>query len=356
MEVNDLYVYSVFNGLLDDGQVPYRDFGFEYPPLAAPVIWVPWAISSAHFDWSLGAFMLLWWLGAQELVRRLAGTTGAWLMAASPVVCGALVRTHFDAVPVAITLGALLCLTRRKDAAAFVLLALGGLTKLFPLVLAPLAALWARSLRGLLLAAAVTLAGVLPFVAMGGFDFMLRFHLDRPVQLESTPASVVYGISDPGKDNAFKSDGVTGPTADAVQALFTLLQLAALAGITYAARFRPRDRDHLLRCAFAAVLAFVALGKVLSPQYVMWLYPFAAIAWVRGDRTAAACTFAAIAVTQVWFPSRYFDLVAEDPTLLGVVALRNTLLLTALAATAGALVRSRPLAASGPVRTSPARP
>ena len=38
--VNDLYVYGVYADLLHAGQLPYVDFGFEYPPLAAVPIWL----------------------------------------------------------------------------------------------------------------------------------------------------------------------------------------------------------------------------------------------------------------------------------------------------------------------------
>ena len=33
--VNDLFVYRTYADLLAGGQLPYLDFGFEYPPLAA---------------------------------------------------------------------------------------------------------------------------------------------------------------------------------------------------------------------------------------------------------------------------------------------------------------------------------
>jgi hypothetical protein len=95
-------------------------------------------------------------------------------------------------------------------------------------------------------------------------------------------------------------------------------------------------------CAFAALLAFVALGKVLSPQYVIWLAPFAALAWAWGERAVAALTGTAIVLTHVEFPGRYFDLVNEDRGVVALVAARNLALVAALTLLAAGLARSRP--------------
>ncbi|MDQ4124779.1 MAG: hypothetical protein M3134_04145, partial [Actinomycetota bacterium] len=123
-----------------------------------------------------------------------------------------------------------------------------------------------------------------------------------------------------------------------------LLALTLAAVVALAAR--RADVRHLVLCGFAAVLAFVALGKVLSPQFMIWLAPFAAVcaAW-RIWPPAALCA-GAFALTLVEFPGRYFDLVHEDSATIVVVAARNALLLAALIATVAALARSpRPAAA-----------
>ena len=93
---------------------------------------------------------------------------------------------------------------------------------------------------------------------------------------------------------------------------------------------RPHDRALLVRAALAALLAFVALNKVLSPQYLLWLAPPAAVAWCCGARAAAAATGLAVVLTQLEFPVRYFDLVDGDPAVIALVALRNVTLLAAL--------------------------
>ena len=239
---------------------------------------------------------------------------------------------------------------RDRRALGFALLGAGTMTKLFPGLLALVAIVWLAgrgerraALRGAIVFAAVVVAISLP-LSGAGYLQSFAFHLDRPVQIESTPASVLFALG--GSDvtgtnvrpDRFKSNGLDGGYADAVEAVFALLVVLALAGIAWLAG-RLRERRAMVLCGFAALLAFVALGKVLSPQYVIWLAPFAALCWVWGRRAAAALTAAAIALTHVEFPSRYFDLINVRTDVVLVVAARNALLLAALAVLAGGLAR-----------------
>lgn len=289
-------------------------------------------------------------LAIQGAVAALGGRRAAWWFAACPLLVGAQLRTHFDVVPAALTLGALALLVRGRHAAGFAGLALGGLVKLFPLLLVPVWGLHlvrrgrrAAALGGTAVACVVVALGVAPFASSGGLDDAARFHLERPVQLESTPAVVALAVSDPevtgttATPDRFRSNGVRGGATGAVAALFLLLELGALAAIWVAV---ARGGDPL-DASLAAVLAFVALGKVLSPQYVIWLAPFAALAlarraWALGGLLGAAC-----AVTQMWFPKRYLDLVNLDPTAVRLVALRDVLLVAALVLVLDGLLSGR---------------
>jgi hypothetical protein len=151
------------------------------------------------------------------------------------------------------------------------------------------------------------------------------------------------------RPDRFKSNGLDGGHAKAVERLFSLLLVAALASIVaLAARDRGRgaelaeahDPRYLVLCGFAALLAFVSLGKVFSPQYVIWLAPFAALAWVWRERAVALLVAAAIVLTHVEFPSRYFDLINQQPGVIWIVAARNVLLLAALAVLVAGLART----------------
>ena len=355
--VNDLYVYEQYARLLHDGQMPYRDFGFEYPPLAALPLWLAGVFGRdpQAIEWTFGVLMASCLVAGQQLAARLAGggrdgLTVAWLLVLSPVLIGASVRTHFDPLPIAIALGGLLLLARERRDLAFLLLGLGTMTKLFPGLLAVVALVWLAgrgewraAIRAGAIFTAVVLAISLPFAGAGYVD-SFQFHLDRPVQIESTAASVLFALG--GSDvtgtnlrpDRFKSNGLDGGHAETVEALFALLLAAVMAAIVLLAARRPGIR-HLVLCGFAALLAFVTLGKVFSPQYVIWLAPFAALAWVWGQRAVAALVAAAIVLTHVEFPSRYFDLINVHTDVVLIVAARNALLLAALAVLATSLAR-----------------
>jgi hypothetical protein len=370
--VNDLYVYRTYADLLSAGKLPYRDFGFEYPPLAAIPIWLAGLPGRDEATYAVSFAVLMagcglagQWLAMQLAATRRAGLTVAWLLAATPIVIGASLRTHFDALPVAIALAGLLAFARERPDLGFVLLGMGTMTKLFPALLAAAAVVWlvARgdrraALRGAAIFAAVVVVISLP-LSGAGYVNSFRFHLDRPVQIESTPATVLFALGHSEvtgtnlRPDRFKSNGLDGGHADLVERVFSVALVLALAAIAALAARRP-DARHLVLCGFAALLAFVSLGKVFSPQYVIWLAPFAALAWVWGQRTVAALTLGAIALTHVEFPSRYFDLINERGDVIRIVAARNVLLLAALTLLAASLARShRPATAASSARPRP---
>jgi hypothetical protein len=357
--VGDLFVYGVYQDLLQHGQVAFRDFDFEYPPGALVPIWI------AGDD---GDFLSLLMLGCALVAQRAAWAMGralaGWLMVGIAPLAGALVRTHFDLLPAALALiGLALIVTRPRRGAVelgMVVLALGTMTKLWPAALAAVACCWLYgrgerplAIRGGAVFAAVVLAIGVPFAALGGFpDTMVRFHVDRPVQIESTAATVLEVVGgshvtgDPIRHDPYKSNGLDGGAADAVALLSSLALLATALLILWLAARRP-STDALVCASLAVVLAFVVFSKVLSPQYVVWLLPLAAVAAGRGARLGAALVAGASLVTQLWFPARYFDVVYQHTWAVVAVGVRNALLLAALAATVRALARSpRPAAAA----------
>jgi len=370
---NDLPIYRVYAEALRAGLLPYRDFGLEYPPLAlAPMaLGATFGLGVTAYAWTFGTVMLGAALVVQRQVARLGGPGAAWAVVALPVAAGAIVRTRFDLVPVALAIAgvAVLACGGGQARVGFALLGLGTATKLFPAVLAAVGLGWlaAAGRRREARAGAITfvlvlLAACLPFALLGpgGFLAQFTFHVQRPVQIESTPASILWLLGDsyvtgaPAHPDRFRSNGLAGGAAPLVAALMVGAQLAALVG-AFALAARTPGRKGLVLGSLAALLAFVALGKVLSPQFELWLAPFALVAFALGERLPAVLVLATVPLTQLEFPARYAALVAGDSATVALVGLRNGLLLVALALLlrplAAAPARSRPPGAARPAST-----
>jgi hypothetical protein len=181
--VNDLFVYRVFTEPVLDGGLPYRDVFLEYPPLAAPAIGLPGLLGTGEevFRWAFAGWTFLLASAVVILCGALAARTGGdarrALLAAAlmPLLCGSLVRTHFDLAPVGLLLGALLLLATGRPRSGMAVLGLAAMTKGFPLVAAPVALAWlaARVDRRTLVQSAAALLAALALpagaaVALGG--------------------------------------------------------------------------------------------------------------------------------------------------------------------------------------------
>ena len=98
----------------------------------------------------------------------------------------------------------------------------------------------------------------------------------------------------------------------------------------------------------AVLLAFVALGKVLSPQFLIWLLPAAGLVAGRRVWAALGLLVAACLLTRGWFPGRYWALVFHFDARASWLLLARDLLLVGLLALAVAAVRSRSAPARSP--------
>jgi hypothetical protein len=354
--ITDLPIYRDIAATIDQGRWPYEHAGTEYPPIALAPIWL--AGRAGDYDVAFGLLMLAAGVVGFWTTVRLAGDPRSQRVAAaalilSPLAVGAVGRTHFDAWPTAMTMAALLALARDRPRLGLGLLGAGTATKLFPALLVPMTLVWlvARGERRAAWQGAAAFAAVVALVALPfaphGLGRVVTFHLERPVQIESTPATVLLAVGDStvtgvaAHPDRFKSQGLVGGPADAVAAGCAVLALVGIAAVAVATGGRrsrrawaaaPADGGvrSLVLGAFATLLAFVALGKVLSPQFVVWLVPFVALAWAWREYTTAAATTAALVVTQLEFPSRYWQLVGGDTSVIVLVAIRNALLLVAL--------------------------
>jgi hypothetical protein len=338
-----------------DGEIPYQDFGPEYPPLALPVFLLPSLIAAEGaeedyreaFEWVMAAcgvgLLIALAVALQGLRAGLRRTAVALAFAAVvPLALGSVVLTRFDLWPAALTVAALAALVHGRDRLGAGALALAVAAKIYPGVLVPLAAAWVWRRRGRreALVCAAVFAGVLlacfgPFVAIAptGVVASLRGQLSRPLQIESLgSALLLVGGADVEMESGHGSQNVAGTTGVVVGALATVVQAAALVWLWVRFARGPMERERLVRYAAAGVLAFVALGKVLSPQFLIWIVPLVALVGGRRGFRAGVLVGAALVLTQLWFPFRYWDFALTfDETLSWLVLVRDLVLVAALA-------------------------
>jgi uncharacterized membrane protein YuzA (DUF378 family) len=345
------YAESVASGL-----VPYRDFDVEYPPGALVLFVAPALVTtgtSAYF-WTFAALMAIAgalgvFLTSAALERlgrsRRARRCVLALLAISPLAFGGVLLTRFDLVVAALVAGATLSLLHDRARAAAILLGIGAAVKLYPLLLVPLLVVWVWRRRGRheavvtsALVLGVTAIAYVPFLVLApdGVAESVWRQLSRPLQIESLGAGALVVLHDVADlevvvETSSGSQNLVGTTAAAVAVASSLVGIAAIVFLGVSFAREPVTDERLVRFAAAVLVAFVAFGKVLSPQFLVWLlFPLALVAGRRGA-AAGACFAVAAVATAIWFPWRYFDLPRElDPLIGSLVVLRGLALVGAL--------------------------
>lgn len=355
--VTDIPLYHTYGERVVAGLVPYRDFPFEYPPGALPAIVAPALVSDTETAYRVvfvGLMGVAAFLGVLLMAATLGrlGTSGVerrWTLAlvgVLPLALGGVILTRFDLVPAALVTAALLLALSGRLRAAALVAGIGAAVKLYPALLLPLLAAATLRRAGRSDAARVLALGLAPVVAVylpffvlapdGVLDSFGR-QLGRPLQIESLGAGVLLalhqlaGLSLEWKSGS-GSQNLTGSEADVLAVLLGVGQVAAVALVWASFARGPATAERLVRHACAAVVAFVALSKVLSPQFLVWLVLLVPL--VGGARrywTLALLTLAC-AETAVWFPALYWELVREfDPLASWLVLARGLTLLALLA-------------------------
>jgi hypothetical protein len=275
----------------------------EYPPLAL----LPFSLTLLP----LGKFSVGFVVGSAITafgvyygVARWAGRRIALIMLLYLLLAEAILLTsRFDLYPACLTVAALWATEQRRWHLAYLFLVLGALVKIYPLFLIPLVLIaegrailaempgeptWPAKARAV--AQRIIIDGA---VGMGTLVAVLLFALwrapttafsaityaaHRPLQIEAPLATLAWigWLLRVPTHIAFSygSVNLVGPLADAL-APWSLLLLVLGCGLVYALLWRG---TFTVRRAFLAALGIIILsGKVFSPQYIVWILPFAAL-------------------------------------------------------------------------------
>jgi hypothetical protein len=358
----DTPVYQRYGNAIADGKVPYRDFEVEYPPGALPVFALPGLAEPGHDQEVSTGFRrsfetLMWLCGAAALaamaviLRALRRSTlNVWAalcsVAIAPLLLGSVILSRFDLWPAALVAVALAALVSERLRLGHALLGLGVTAKLFPAVFVPLGLVfvWKRAgrreaLTCLAFALGVVVAVFAPFLVLspGGVWHSVSVQLTRPLQVESLGSALllvghhVFGLG-VTEATSHGSQNLAGNAAAGLAVASTVLQAGVLIWIWAAFARGQGDAESLVRSTAAALCAFIAFGKVLSPQFLIWLIPIVPLVRGRRGLGASALLGVALLLTQIWFPSRYFRLSLDFETGLSWLLLARDLTLVALVA------------------------
>jgi len=344
----DVYYYRQIGHRIADGQIPYHDFYLEYPPGSIPAFAVPSLLSQAHYFLvfkllmticaavaAVAGIAVLERLGAAASTR----TRAVVVLGIAPLALGPLFLNRYDAWPAAVVALALLALVADRPRLAFALLAVATVAKIYPLAAVPVAAVHVLRGRGrrelersLAVFVGVGLLLVVPFAirGFGGLGYSFYIQATRDLQVESLGAQLLVvaghlGVYHPtavtGKPG---SQNLVGPAADAVGFVSSVIQVVAVLLVAWLYRRGRNDRHRLVLAVATSVVAFIAFGKVLSPQYLVWLIPVIPLVGL-GVGVAASCLLvAALVMTQLSFYDS--DHVAQLGTVSWLVLARNLVL------------------------------
>ena len=304
---------------------PYRDFPVEYPPVSLAAIEVVAGTNGnetgAHLVW----FTFLCDLATVAALAYGWGprTAIAYLFLTAPLL--GFLYTTIDLISVALAVGAVALVVRGRERLGGVALAAAILAKVWPLVLLPLMVVQ-RKRRALVWSGATLTLGTFVWVWWGGASGPLQVATQRHTpgwEYESLVGSVLWAL---GRGFVSINDSArVGFAPGWAKALLLGAAVAGMAAVWYRA-FRREPRE--LGLPVVAVVSILMLSApLLSYPYMIWLAPWAAIAWT--ERTGyVRWLLAALMLVSGLLVVSYSSVLADDAlwSVKAILLLRNALL------------------------------
>jgi hypothetical protein len=334
---SDVRLYDWWAGNIADGHFPINDPAWQYPPLAAVVFLAGYLVAGNMVGFvfhallaDLAVFVLLMQRGrAQNTLIPLS----IWVMA--PLAIGPIMLGRFD---VYVTLAAVFALLSVGQARKFgIAVAVGALLKVWPLLLL-LATPKSSAVKVLTWFVATFATGsiLLSFWWHDSFSF-IGGQRSRGLQIESVGA-LPYQIwnAGPGKVQSayqFGAIEVVASGTHLVSLIITLVGIALLGILLYWRIFGKLASATPADIAFLAVLISIVTSRVLSPQYMIWVFGLLAVCAFNPQKNFRVITILIGISTflgQLIYPWLYAQLQLGDVT---VVALHSIRILALLAAT-----------------------
>ncbi len=281
--------------------IPYRDYSFEYPPVALIFFLVPrlfsWNLESFHIAYGLcatGAFFI-----GLYYTFKIADYFGAShkLVAISAIATilsmHLFIISRYDIFPAVLIIISLSKYLERKYATAFFIISIAAMLKLYPALaiavyLLPfiLKSEWVQVIKSISICIVVFIVCELPFLLLdssSAFSY-LSYHSARGIQVESVIASFIelYHYFDQTCCSVIEnygSENLWGPLPDlivpyvapAMILAFVVFILWLVFELKHVSINQNRV-DRIIPLSVAVmILIFVVFNKVYSAQYGIWI-------------------------------------------------------------------------------------
>ncbi|MFB7374734.1 glycosyltransferase 87 family protein [Streptomyces sp. NPDC056222] len=336
------HIYQGWYEVLKTGTYPLDDVTWQYPPLAALAILAPALLpfleySAAFFVLAFLCDALVFGLLMYAGKRRGRSPHGAWIWIAGVPLLGPTAYARYDLMVTAVAVAALLAGLSRPGVLG-ALAGFGAMLKVWPALLLAGTPRGRATFRSWSTAAGAA-AGLLllcVLAAPGALAF-LTFQRDRGLELESLGAMLFHVARHIGWEGEarmnYGSIEFLGPYVSTVSSMAMALTIAAFAWLlVWRIRARAFTTSTPADVAFVAVLLFTTTSRVISPQYMIWLIGLAAVCLAyRASRMRqpAHLVVWATAVTQFEFPVWFSHVTDSDPLGIGLLLIRNGLLVAA---------------------------
>jgi hypothetical protein len=328
------------------GKAPYSEVAIEYPPGILPFVLGPQIgfYETTFYRCRFITLMLLvdvaGLIGLWRIARRSGSVMGLWLWTVLLPLLGPLVYARLDLIAATATIWAIERASRNSWLGAGVLLGYGGMVKVYPLLLLPLAFVTSSRRRQFVLGAAVST--LLPLAVLAGalgplFRCVILYHAARGISMESMWGALLLVSSKLGHDVqyrfAYGTLLVQSDLSSPLKWLGTLLMLCAIGASTLLARRHASrgDVQALANFMFATLAIIMGVSTVSSPQFVTWLSALGAVALCFRDQPLRGPVMLLIpiaAITQLLYPFNYDQVVARTPLGLFLLMLRNLMILS----------------------------
>jgi len=305
---------------------PYRDVPVEYPPVSLGAIELVAGTNGNQTGATLVWFMVFWDLVTFAALAFGWGRRAAVLYLLLTVPLLGFLFTTIDLISVALAVSAVALAVRGRERLGGVAFAAAILAKVWPLAILPVMVL-ERKRRALTWSVAALALGTLGWVWWGGPSGPLQVATQRHTpgwEYESVIGSILWAFGRGGFVSINDSTRL-GIAPGWAKALLLGVAIVGIAAVWYrASRREPRE---IGLPAVAAVSILMLSAPLISPPYIVWLAPWAAIAWTERTGYVRWLLAALLVVSGLLFVS--YSSALPDVALWSVKALlllRNALL------------------------------